>query len=82
MNKLQKITSDISGFTFENGELRANARNDYYYSCKNKIAAILVISDVAISVNQAKKIFNCLEALENCETGNSSDLFNILSNLK
>jgi len=87
MNKLQKIASDISGFTFDNGLLRAHARDDYYYSCESKadkINQIFAIAENVTSVNintdQAIKIYNCLEALENCETG-GGDSFNILANL-
>jgi len=89
MKKLQKIASDISGFTFENGLLRAGARDDYYYSCEskadkiNQIFAIAEnVTNVSINTDQAIKIFNCLETLENCESGNGGDQFNILANLK
>lgn len=89
MNKLQKVASDISGFTFENGLLRENARDDYYYSCEskadkiNQIFAIAEnVTNVSINTDQALKIFNCLEALENCGTGNGGDSYQILQNLK
>ena len=89
MNKLQKVASDISGFTFESGLLRENARDDYYYSCSTKIdklAQIKAIADnvteVSIDKDQALKIFNCLQALENCGTGNGGDSYQILQNLK
>ena len=89
MKKLQKVASNICGLTFENGFLRATARDDYYYhSCKtkadkiNQIFAIAEnVTNVSINTDQAVKIFNCLEALENCETGNGGDSFKILSNL-
>jgi hypothetical protein len=88
MNKLQKVASDICGSTFEYGLLRAGARDDYYYSCtskEDKIAQILLYADnvtnVSINIDQANKIFDCLEALDNCDT-ESGDLFRILSNLK
>lgn len=90
MKKLQKVASDISGLTFEDGLLRASARDDYYYSssCKtknDKIEQILAVAEnvtnVSISTDQAIKIYNCLEALENCDTGNGGDSFKILSNL-
>lgn len=88
MKKLQKVASDISGLTFEDGLLRVSARDDYYYSCKtknDKIEQILAVAEnvtnVSINTDQAVKIFNCLEALENCETGNGGESFKILSNL-
>ena len=88
MNKLQKVASDISGLIFDNGRLRMTARDDYYYSCETKADKINQIfamaenvTNVSINTNQAIKIFKCLEALENCETGNGGDTFRILSNL-
>lgn len=88
MKKLQKVASDISGLTFEDGLLRASARDDYYYSCitiNDKIEQILAVAEnvtnVSINTDQAVKIFNCLEALENCDTGNGGESFKILSNL-
>lgn len=88
MNNLQKTVSSISGLTLEDGSLRNNARDDFYYDCetntqkKEQIEAYAEnCLNIYLNESEIAKVIDCLDFLEN-ESNESSEAFTKLNNLQ